>query len=264
MNLDLEHSDSHFGPTSKFVRWDSNRNLNHHVIRLGKQMNPEQQLRASIAKAFGGPGRIRVASELHRSAITALAVHCFFVQSGFIVQEPGDKTQSDTGFLSFLRGREQKKIKKFRPHESWLSLLPSPEFMFRYTYPGKCGCFTCHCSLKVGTEQMLVHVSEENSDNIQFVGLLVNYSVPEGSKGRLQQMDSWDGILGDLDLLIFNLDTYLMEPLLRKAMNEDDVSTENKIVWNLNGGGKWIRLGALFLILSFLTTKLMHNKSHQS
>lgn len=240
-------------------------------------MEREQQLRASISKAFAGPGRIRVAPELHRSAITALGVHCLFVQSGFVVQESEDaKAATGGGFLSLLRKRGPQRG-GYGPPEYWLTLLPSPEFIFRYTYPGKCGTFVCHCSVKVGTGQMFVHVSEEgNSNNIQFVGLLVTpltpglveglvqvaFTVPEKSKEKLKQMHSWDGVFGDLDLLIFNIDTYLIEPLLRKAMDDPDFGENNdKLTWNLNNGNQWLKFGALLLILGFLTTRLVQKRS---
>lgn len=132
-------------------------------------------LKAAIAKAFPGPGRIRVPPGLHRSAITALSVHCLFIQSGFIPQEADETKSGINGFLSLLFNSRPEASKSYRPPDYWLALIPSPEFVFRYTFPGKLGTFMCHCSVKLETEQMFVHVSEEgNTENIQFVGLLVS------------------------------------------------------------------------------------------
>ena len=138
-------------------------------------MEEEAPLRVAFDKAFSGPGCISVQPNLRRCAITALGVHCLFVQSGFVPQETeAPKAQPVRNFLTLLFSRPYKE-RSYRPPNYWLALLPSPEFMFRYTFPGKCGNFVCHCSVKPDTEQMFVHVKEEgNTDNIQFVGLLVH------------------------------------------------------------------------------------------
>jgi len=134
----------------------------------------DQKLKTSFAKAFPGPGHIRVQPAMRRNAITALGVHCLFIDAGFV---PNQSQQGDSSTLRELfNWLFRDKTVQHSPPTYWLSLLPSPEFIFRYKYPGKIGTFVLHCSVKPGTEQMLVRVCEEltPSEIIQFARLMVS------------------------------------------------------------------------------------------
>lgn len=75
-------------------------------------------------------------------------------------------------------------------------------------------------------------------------------------------MNSWEGVFGDLELLSFNVETYLIEPLLRKAMadpNNTD-SEEERMTWDLGFGSTWIKYGALIVLLGCLTVTAFNKR----
>ena len=85
--------------------------------------------------------------------------------------------------------------------------------------------------------------------------------MPETAKDRLKLRDSWEGVFGDLDLLTYNVETYLVEPLLRKALDNREFSgriEDGRITWNLGNG--WLKYGALLVLLGFITTTLLQKK----
>lgn len=133
----------------------------------------DANLKLAISKALTGPGHIPVEGPLHRSAIVALAVHCIFIENGFITIFDNSDSSALSKLLSYFGIGVKGKI--YTPSKSWLSVLPSPEFVFRYQHPKSDGVFFLHCSVKEGTEQMLVRICEETQmDNIHLVGLLVS------------------------------------------------------------------------------------------
>eukprot|EP00210_Caulerpa_lentillifera_P007186 g6876.t1 len=219
-------------------------------------------LRIAISKALNGPGQIPLEGHIHRSAIVALSVHCLFIENGFVnfVEEINRSTLSR--FLDYFGiGIDQK---TYTPPETWLSVLPSPEFVFRYKHPRSNGVFFLHCSVKENTEQMLVRVCEENQmDNVHFVGLLVSNTVPESSTDNLKRMESWDGVFGNLELLEFNITTHITGPLIQDIEQQLQSGSRRKdspALWK----NPWLQYSLLMILISVFFGSIIHKRRNAS
>jgi len=89
--------------------------------------------------------------------------------------------------------------------------------------------------------------------------------VPENAESKLDQMNSWDGVFGSLQRLEDNVMTYLIDPLLDKAVNEignQFSSDEENLTWSLGSNKEWIAYGAL-VILVLSITAIVHKKKYK-
>ncbi|GMH41295.1 hypothetical protein BSKO_09205 [Bryopsis sp. KO-2023] len=210
-----------------------------------------EQLSDLLSQCFKSPTSVPLQGSLRRSGILALCLHCMMVKAGFRTAANAPPARS---LLSKINPFSRP-LSVFTPPQSWLCLLPSSEFIFRYTYPGKEGVFILHCSIQESTERMFVQVSEDgNRKNIQVMGIQVDRNVPDSPEYKKAcRTGKWTGVMKNQTAVADMFRIYVTEPLLRNADASEQESTPT--VQEDNFAPKLIGLGLAVVIVLVISRR---------